>query len=594
MPRSTTRRVFVVATALTLLGAPTSATANETVRPPRPPPANPDCRGTNQPLDRATELVRNVYRIGPHPAVQLSPDLRWTEDPLRDDNWQFDLHGMRYVLDLLSATRLTGNAGYARRAVVLVRDWIHDNPRRGSASRWAWNDHTTALRAIVLTCLADERGLPTWLRASLLVHGATLADPAFARREGNHALNQAIALLEVGRVVSRRDWTLLAGRRINDLIATSVDRQGVTNEQSVKYELFNYQRYVQAKTRMVAAGLTPSPAFRRIARMPAFLAAATLPNGGYEMLGDSVAGPAVAIPGTPAEFAATRGGRGTRPNRTVARYEAGFLFARTGWGEVRAPSDETFLSVRWGSGHRFHGHADGLALTIAAWGSRLLVDPGSYSYTPGPFRSFFKGRSAHNVVTVDGLGWNPAAPTELVGWREEDGFIDVRLRTSGYSGVVHTRRITWLRGLDVVLVEDDLVSAAPHTYRQLWHLADGSNVRAGASSVWTRRPRGNVLIEQLGPKPTIRIVSARTSPVQGWISYHYGQRLAAPVVEAIEQGRTVRYLTLIAVAPGRPTVDVTGLRIGARGYRLTLTIGDRVERVATDASSIWVVPLSEP
>ena len=593
MPARSARRSLAVAIALALATVTPSLAGGDTVRPPGPPPANPDCRGTNQPVDRATELVHNVYRIGPHRAVTLPADLSWTEDPLHDHNWQFDLPGMRYVLDRLSATRLTGNAGYARRAVVLVRDWIADNPRRGAPSPWAWNDHTTALRALVLACVADQRGLPEWLRASLLLHGATLADPAFARREGNHALNQAIALLEVGRVVGRRDWTLLAGRRINDLIEASVDRQGVTNEQSVKYELFNYQRYVQARARMIAAGLAPSPAFRRIAKMPAFLANATLPNGQYEMLGDTVASPVVAIPHTAAEYAATRGTRGTRPTQTVARYGDGFLFARSGWGELRKPADETFLSVRWGDGQRFHGHPDGLALTMAAWGSRLVVDPGAYSYTPGPFRSFFKGRSAHNVVTVDGVPWNPAARTDLVNWHQDPVFVDLRLRTSGYPGVVQTRRITWLRGLDVVLVEDVLTSSTPRTYRQLWHLVDGSDPAVGASSVWTRRARGNVEIQQLTGKPTLRLVSGITSPVQGWISYHYGKKLQAPVAEAILRGRTVRYLTLIAVATGRPSPDVSGLRIGPSGYGMTITVGDRVERVATNGDSIWAVPLSE-
>jgi hypothetical protein len=45
-----------------------------------------------------------------------------------------------------------------------------------------------------------------------------------------------------------------------------------------------------------------------------------------------VASPVIAIPGTEAEFAATRGASGPRPARTVVRYDAGYLFARSGWG----------------------------------------------------------------------------------------------------------------------------------------------------------------------------------------------------------------------------------------------------------------------
>ena len=147
--------------------------------------------------------------------------------------------------------------------------------------------------------------------------------------------------------------------------------------------------------------------------------------------------------------------------------------------------------------------------------------------------------------------------------------------------------------MDLILVDDVLSSSAPHTYRQLWHLADKSNPIIGASSIWTRRPRGNVLVQQLNGKPALRLISGSTSPIQGWISRHYGRKVKAPVVEGIVRGRTVRYLTLIAVATGRPTVRVSGLEVRPGGFGLTLTVGSRVEQVLVDGSRIEVTPLSE-
>lgn len=339
---------------------------------------------------------------------------------------------------------------------------------------------------------------------------------------------------------------------------------------------------------MRAVGLTPGAGFARVDRMPTFLAQATIPSGSYALIGDTSAWPADAIAGTDAEYAATGGARGPKPATTIARYAAGYLFARSGWGEQRAAADETFFSVKWGRGPIFHGHADGISLTLAAWDARLLGDPGAFSYNADLLRSYFKSRRAHNVVTVDGSTWNTRAATRLLGYRQSSRFVDIRLQAAGDPGVTHARRVTWSRALDYLLVEDDLTSSAIHTYRQLWHLDENARPALADSTVRTERTRGNLLIRQLAGAPSLRIVTGAMSPIQGWLSYKSGQRVAAPVIEAVQRGRSVRYLTLIVPAEGRPAVTVSGLRLTSAGYSVTITIGGRSERVTVSGSSIWL------
>jgi hypothetical protein len=343
---------------------------------------------------------------------------------------------------------------------------------------------------------------------------------------------------------------------------------------------------------MLAVGLKPSAAFARVRLMPSFLAQATLPDGTYEMIGDTARWPADPIPGTPAEFAATGGASGPKPDRAIARYTAGYLFARSGWGERRPVTDESFLSVKWGAAPIFHGHADGMNLTFAAHGSRLLVDAGMFGYNPGPDRAFFKGRQAHNIVTVDGADWAWSTPTRLISYRELPEYVDIRLQTAGYAGVVHTRRITYSRALDYILVQDRLTSADLHTYRQLWHLVEDARPTSDATTTVTQRPKGNLLIRQLISSPDLRIVQGHTGPVQGWISYKPGQKVPAPVEEAVLIGRRARYLTLIVPAEGRPAVDVSDLVVTAAGYSVTISIGGRSERVTVSGPSIWVRTLT--
>jgi hypothetical protein len=501
-------------------------------------------------------------------------------------------HSLQVVSSLLEAWADTGSPDYLARAEFLLSDWVEENPRLGSASIWAWDGHATALRAAILACASIYLRDQEWLQSALVLHGTTLADPLFYENHGNHALNQSIGLLEVANVVGRADWKKLASDRIGALILESVDSQGVTNEQSVGYQEYNRGRYRLAEARLRAMDLPIPASFSRLDQMPNFLAYATRPDGFWETIGDTDASAAVSIPGTWAEFAATKGASGPKPPATLAVYRAGYLFARSGWGEKRAFGDEVFLSLRFGPAPIIHGHADGTGITLYGYGSKLLVDPGKYSYNFDAYRTFFKGRSAHNVVTVDGLNWNSKAATTLVRHRSSSTMIDAITTTAGYKGVRQQRRVTFSRRLNYVLVEDRASSTIVRKFRQLWHLSETANPLVSTSSFRTRNARGNVLIRQLIPVTSSGIVKGRTKPVQGWISYKHGSRIAAPVIEVVKSGTSVRYLTLIVPAAGQPSARISGLRTTAGGYTVVVTIGRKSERVTVSATGASIVPLN--
>ena len=486
----------------------------------------------------------------------------------------------------------SGERAYGDRASFLLQDWVKDNPRVGAPSIWAWNDHSAALRAIVLACALPYFPEATWLRPALQLHGTTLADETFYVDHGNHALNQAIGLLEIAQVLGRSDWRRLAADRIAVLITESVDSQGVTNEQSIGYQFYNLTRYRMAESRLKALGLSVPATFSRLDQMPKFLAHATRPDGRYETIGDTDLSLAPAIPGTWSEFAATKGTRGPKPPATVAVYRAGFLFARTGWGEKRPFADETFLSLRFGPAPYIHGHADGTGITLYGYGSELLFDPGKYSYNFDAYRTFFKGRTAHNVVAVDGVSWSQFAATTLVTHGSTPTMVHAVTRVKGYAGVSQQRTVTFSRRLGYVLVDDRATSAVRRTFRQLWHLSETANPLLGTTSFSTRRTRGNLLVRQLVGGQTMRIVKGRSSPVQGWLSHGHGHRVAAPVLEVIKSGTSVRYLTLIVPAAGRPSATIRNLRTSSTGYSVVVTIGGKSERVTVTSTGASIVPLN--
>jgi hypothetical protein len=65
--------------------------------------------------------------------------------------------------------------------------------------------------------------------------------------------------------------------------------------------------------------------------MALFLALATEPDGTLAQIGDTYAITPRDRPGTPLQFAATRGKAGTPPAQRIGVYSAGYVFGRSAW-----------------------------------------------------------------------------------------------------------------------------------------------------------------------------------------------------------------------------------------------------------------------
>ena len=540
----------------------------------------------------ADRLLANRYSLGSRPTAVLARNPSWRENPFRDRNWLFNYHSLRFVLKLEAAWAKTGKRVYLDRAMFLLRDWLTDNPPSRPRSPAAWEHHATAWRAMVYACTAEIAPLTPWLKRALVLHGSILADARVFEKHGNHALNQAVGLLEVGCILHRPAWLDLAARRINGLVGESVDAQGVTNEQSIGYQHYNYARYRAAALRLRACGRPVSSLFARVDLMPEFLGWATLPDRGYEQIGDTDDKRAYSIPGTLAEFAATGGLSGPHPWDAFKTYTAGYAFGRSGWGDRRPFAAETAFSMHYGPGLRFHGHADGSSLMVYGAGSRLIVGTGTYNYDRGPFRRYFVGRSAQNVVTVGGVPYRTSDATPLRFRIETTQAYGVSVRVTGYRGVDDTRTVIYSRSGDYLIVDDQLRSSRSHNYTQLWHLASGSHPVRTGRTVRTHSKGGDVVIRQLVGRTSTSIVSGALSPIQGWRTTAYNQRTSAPAILVRQTGRSVRFLTLIVpVRDASVAVRVVSAQAFADGFSVVVSIGGRTERMVVHGSSVSIVPV---
>jgi hypothetical protein len=545
-------------------------------------PTNPECASgfpARDAVGRADEIMSGSYPLPPFKAVRLGTDPTWAEDPLHDRYWRFRFHSLRWLSVLFEAWSQTGNAAYHDRAATLLRDWYEDDPVRRPPSPGSWEDHATAWRGMIYSCAARILPPSRWLTAALELHGRVLADPAFYIKHGNHALNQDRGLLAVGCTLGRDDWMRLAGQRLEALVTESVDEQGAINEQAPYYALLDYEWYMAARDQLVACRQPVPVGFARLARIPLFLAHATLPDNQYDMIGDTLRRRSIAIQGTPAEYAASQGTAGIAPATVEAIYDAGFAFVRTGWGEQRPFADEVHVTLRFGPARRFHGHDDAGSLTLYGDGSRLLLDAGAHTFkSPAELKwaAYFVSRAAHDVVTVDGIRYTPTA-SRLVWHRSTPEVFGAGVAVPGYAGVTLQRTVYFVRQLPYLVVDDVASSARAGTYRQRWHLAEDADPMVEPGTAITMRPRGNVLIRQAESNS-----QTDSRLADGWVSYEYGQHLPAPVVEFISAGKAVHFVTVIVpFATARPQVSAKVERVGGAAT-VEVTIDGHVDRLVLD------------
>lgn len=515
----------------------------------------------------ADDLLRGTVVLPPHPPVQIPVEPSWNENPLGEPNWEFQFHSLRWLRPLKLAWDLRADDKYLDRYIELLHSWWVNNPRSEPPSSFSWEHHATAHRAMVYGCATQAIPSEQWLAEATEQHGAVLAEREFYARDGNHALNQNLGLLACGYTTGNSAWTELARRRIDQLLCRSVSESGATNEQAISYQLYNFRAYEQGRSYLEACGVQVPASFARVDRMPELLAHATLPNGEYETLGDTSFGLARPIEGTVAEFAATRGETGPQPARSTVIYpQAGFAFGRTGWGNRRAYEDEIFYSIRFGAPRKFHGHRDGGSVTLYGFGRRLILDPGWHGHSWTPIRAHLVSREAHNLVVTDRKE-RRRAPANLIEYRNGPDEVLIRIRQKPYVGVGVERSVMFSRGGGFLLIDDRVSAKKESSIRQLWHLDRGACPESRGISIVSQWQRGNIMICQLADEPEFEIISGRTEPMQGWVSYNYGEAVPAPTVEFVTQGCSARFLTLlIPFAERPPDLSVGTITAQTGGY----------------------------
>jgi hypothetical protein len=535
------------------------------------------------PQGEADEIMAGRLTIAPFPAVTIDPyrdgDVDWSLQPFdANPTWVLDFQTGDWIEALIEAYLAGGPHAdaYRDRAEAILKTWLTGVPIQNQ------NPET-------LMCSGEAFPGQAWIHNQIPV----LLDYYAANWDGayNHGLSQDLELLRAGCAYPAGawggqplKWRETARQQMIDAFepnqyGPAVDAQGVTNEQSTGYANFDMGLWDTAEHDLAACGLSlPAWITSRIAQMPTFLAMATQPNGKLVQIGDTYVISPRNRPGTPLQYAATRGAAGTPPPQQVAVYQAGYVFGHSGWGTARTFGDQSFYSLRFGPGTQIHGHADHMGLTYYARGRNLIVDAGHTGYEDTPYRDYLLSPEAASVLVMPGEPFNSAAPTSLI--RQAIGadgqFFE--FSDTAFGGLPRYRSVYISQDPDFILVFDR-AQGAP-SYQQLWHLDPSLTVTTVRNSYAIATAPGTQLeIRQIPlpgqviPDGSTQVIRGQVNPYQGWVSHAALQRIPAPVVTMTRPGPSAAILTLIAPTSPGTAITAAITQRSAGWYQLRLQIG---------------------
>jgi hypothetical protein len=494
----------------------------------------------------AQNLLGNVWPARGLPLPYLEWPLTWQEDPYKEAYWEFYFYGLRPEATLLYEWQKTDNGAYLEKLVAILRSYVAYDRTRPVDTVTFDNDHTSAYRTMELVNFyvklkiagALPKDLEEGLAQSLQKLGGFLAEPRHFEADFNHGFNEGAALLLLAdnfpHMPGAAGWRVLGIERLKEMLANTIDADGVEVENSPFYQVYVLGLVYQiAQWARHYEPALAAPYAEAASKMLTYTADITQPNGYLPMLGATattympsqdpdVYGP-MAAEDPEFDFAFTRGANGTPPpDGTVLFPVSGQFIMRSPLGSVSNLPNQTYVTF----------------------------NSGLYTYTEEPYLEYFHGTRSHNTVVVDGKDQVEGSAT--AGSHGSSNGSTWAGGVSGlYAGVSHHRTIVILRqGLTLVL--DDLASATSHKYAQTWHVAPGSTMRNSGGDTYVTNAAGasTLTIDQADPEGiTQQSLYGATNPIQGWYSNGYGAKQPDWALEDTRVGSDALFTTLLAAGP---------------------------------------------
>ena len=523
---------------------------------------------------------------------QLPSVVEWLTNPSADVEWHILLHKFYYAVGLGMAWAETRHRRYVDRWAELIDSWIEVTPPGFIAVDVAGRRVQNWIYAYHYFVETDESAPvdPQFhLRMLASIEQQVEHICANLTPKRNHRTLELYAVFLAGAVFPEFAragyWRRFGIEELAKNIAADLLPDGVHCELSTDYHHLVVKNYLCARRVAQLNDIAVPPELDAgLQRALEFSMYVHKPDGIVPSLSDGDARSFLDLLRQGHElygrrdfqFVATSGADGSPPAQRLATFaDSGYSIARSGWGQLgRRYADEHYLVFDCGPlGEGNHGHFDCLSFELAANGRSLIVDPGRYTYSEAGdinWRVRFRGTASHNTVLVDGLNQTRYAPKKVAdGTRHASGSLRHRIagpapvaaleaatddgthihlcgtaRSSEYDAV-HTRHILFAFG-EYWIVADRLEAATEHRYTQRFQLG----TEASAAARIERADRTTIV-----RSPGLILAMSNHGGVQhslqpSWVSFEYGNRLAAPAVCA-EEHRRDTWMIAVLIADGR-------------------------------------------
>ncbi|MBC7334311.1 MAG: alginate lyase family protein, partial [Actinobacteria bacterium] len=221
-------------------------------------------------------------------------------------------------------------------------------------------------------------------------------------------------------------------------------------------------------------------------------------------------------------------------------------FPNAGWYILR--KDKNYMIVSCGpngqNGNGGHAHNDKLSFELCVEGWDILLDPGTYVYTPIPYwRNKFRSTLFHNTVVVDGVEQNRFndkslffsendAKCKINVWKTTERYDFLDAEHYGYrrlkNPVIHRRQIFYDKNEDYWIVRDLITGEGEHKFDWCFHVAENVifDIDRNSLAVTINGSINNEKNIELKLIP-LNAGGFKFFKVDSWLSYGYGEKVSS-------------------------------------------------------------------
>lgn len=475
------------------------------------------------PIDWNSDF-KSDYRWNPK---TFYADIKFVEIEGVDVKVPWELSRFQHLNLLGQAYILTKNKKYAEEFADQIEDWIKNNPVCFGVN-WRCTMDVAIRAANWLVAMEYFVGEDLFAQdflnefyTSIYEHGKFIRSHLECRYSftSNHYLADIAGLLFIAVYcpffTESRKWREFAIRELSKEIEKQVCPDGCDFEASTSYHRLVLEMLFYCQLLCQRAGLKISSEYEtRLKKMFEFSLYCIKPNGVIPQIGDNDNGRFLIFAKRPVlehkylltlaavyyedssfklphfnfdeEAFWVFGTAGKRsydelPSRTDSL--ASKSFSDAGWFIIRHNTD--YCSISCGSngkgGKGGHAHNDKLSFELMLNGRDIIVDPGTYVYTPYPDeRNKFRSTEYHNTVKIDGYEQNEIPRHGMFALPDRVKIKNATLRESQnenkfegeieYAGITHRRTVILNKELGNWQIEDDVSFSEPKNIKLMFHL----------------------------------------------------------------------------------------------------------------------------